>query len=52
MIVPEVAAYPAHLHIDLLPDWQGKGHGRALMHKLLQALRRKGVPAVQRIRVR
>ncbi|MFJ7073137.1 GNAT family N-acetyltransferase [Streptomyces sp. NPDC098781] len=46
MLVPEVAAYPAHLHIDLLPAWQGRGHGRALMGTLLGALRDKGVPAV------
>ncbi|GGM15294.1 acetyltransferase [Streptomyces fumigatiscleroticus] len=46
MIVPEVAAYPAHLHIDLLPQWQGRGHGRALMRTFLQALGDRGVPAV------
>jgi ribosomal protein S18 acetylase RimI-like enzyme len=46
MIVPEVAAHPAHLHIDLLPEWQGRGHGRALMRTFLAALRDGGVPAV------
>lgn len=46
MLVPEVADYPAHLHIDLLPGWQGQGHGRALLRTLLQALQDKGVPAV------
>ncbi|MFJ8631268.1 GNAT family N-acetyltransferase [Streptomyces sp. NPDC093568] len=46
MLVPQVAAYPAHLHIDLLPAWQGQGHGRTLMRTLLTALRDKGVPAV------
>ncbi|GAA4823687.1 GNAT family N-acetyltransferase [Streptomyces ziwulingensis] len=46
MIVPELAAYPAHLHIDLLPEWQGRGHGRTLMHTFLRALRERGVPAV------
>ncbi|GGS82837.1 acetyltransferase [Planobispora rosea] len=46
MIVPEVAAYPAHLHIDLLPDYQRRGHGRELMNAFLDALHRKGVPAV------
>ncbi|GHG92130.1 acetyltransferase [Streptomyces lanatus] len=46
MLVPEVAAYPAHLHIDLLPDRQGRGHGRELMRTLLQALGDRNVPAV------
>jgi GNAT superfamily N-acetyltransferase len=46
MLVPEVAAYPAHLHIDLLPPWQGRGHGRALLLTFLDALHRRGVPAV------
>ncbi|GAA2659823.1 GNAT family N-acetyltransferase [Streptomyces vastus] len=46
MVVPELAAYPAHLHIDLLPEWQGRGHGRALMRSFLRALRDSGVQAV------
>ncbi|MET8410383.1 GNAT family N-acetyltransferase [Streptomyces sp. NPDC005195] len=46
MILPELAAYPAHLHIDLLPDWQRRGHGRALMDTFLDALADRGVPAV------
>jgi GNAT superfamily N-acetyltransferase len=46
MLVPEVAAYPAHLHIDLLPAWQGRGYGRALMRTFLRALHDRGVPAV------
>ncbi|MFI9814430.1 GNAT family N-acetyltransferase [Saccharothrix variisporea] len=46
MIVPALADYPAHLHIDLLPDHQRSGHGRRLMAALLDALREKGVPAV------
>ncbi|MFC9131551.1 GNAT family N-acetyltransferase [Streptomyces sp. NPDC057099] len=46
MVRPELAAYPAHLHIDLLPDWQGRGHGRRLMRTLLGALQGRGVPAV------
>ncbi|MGN9758909.1 GNAT family N-acetyltransferase [Streptomyces sp. SD31] len=46
MLVPELAAYPAHLHIDLLPAWQGRGHGRTLMRTLLRALQDKGVAAV------
>lgn len=38
--------YPAHLHIDLLPEHQGHGHGRALMRTFLAALADRGVPAV------
>jgi GNAT superfamily N-acetyltransferase len=30
-VVPELVDYPAHLHIDVLPDFQGQGHGRRLM---------------------
>lgn len=46
MVLTELAAHPAHLHIDLLPDWQRKGHGRALMDAFLDALAERGVPAV------
>ncbi|MFC9625364.1 GNAT family N-acetyltransferase [Streptomyces sp. NPDC056930] len=46
MILPELAAHPAHLHIDLLPAWQRKGYGRALMRTFLAALPAKGVEAV------
>ncbi|MBM7439555.1 GNAT family N-acetyltransferase [Streptomyces sp. HB132] len=46
MIVPELAGHPAHLHIDLLPPWQRKGHGRELMRAFLGVLRLRGVPAV------
>jgi ribosomal protein S18 acetylase RimI-like enzyme len=46
MLVPGLEAYPAHLHIDLLPEYQRQGHGRALMLAFLDALRRKEVPAV------
>jgi len=46
MLVPALAAYPAHLHIDLLPAHQHAGHGRALMDTFLAALRDRGVPAV------
>jgi ribosomal protein S18 acetylase RimI-like enzyme len=38
--------YPAHLHIDLLPQAQGRGAGRALMTAFLAALRAAGVPRV------
>jgi len=40
------SAYPAHLHIDLLPAAQGQGMGRALMQTFLAKLRDLEVPAV------
>lgn len=46
LVIPEVAAYPAHLHIDLLPPYQGAGHGRALMTTFLNALTTAAIPAV------
>jgi GNAT superfamily N-acetyltransferase len=46
MIVPELAAYPAHLHIDLLPAWQGKGFGRGLITAFLGGLRAASVARV------
>lgn len=46
MLVPEMAGYPAHLHIDVLPPWQGRGHGRALMARFLGGLHAAGVPGV------
>lgn len=35
--------YPAHLHIDLLPELQGHGWGRRLIDTLTGALRERGV---------
>jgi len=46
MLVPEVDRYPAHLHIDLLPEAQGRGSGRALIDHLVAELRRRGVSGV------
>lgn len=40
------AAYPAHLHIDLLARARGVGLGRVLIDRLLADLRGRGVPAV------
>jgi GNAT superfamily N-acetyltransferase len=37
-----VADYPAHLHINLLPEAQGKGGGRALMQTFLDAALKHG----------
>lgn len=41
-----VAAYPSHLHIDLLPEVQGAGWGRRLLAHLFDALRADGSPGV------
>ena len=38
--------YPAHLHIDLLPETQGQGLGRRLIETLQGALRDAGVPGL------
>lgn len=38
--------YPAHLHIDILPEYQNKGLGRKLMDALCDNLRSKGVKGV------
>ena len=42
----DLAAYPSHLHIDLLPEAQGQGYGRRLMETFLDRLRALAVPAV------
>lgn len=41
-----VEEYPAHLHIDLLPETQGQGLGRRLIEALFGELRRRGVPGL------
>jgi ribosomal protein S18 acetylase RimI-like enzyme len=43
---PDLADYPAHLHIDILPVGQGQGWGRRLIETLLTQMRNLGVPAV------
>lgn len=40
------AAWPAHVHLDLLPRAQGQGYGRRLMTRLLDLLRARGAPGV------
>ncbi|GAA1856398.1 GNAT family N-acetyltransferase [Myceligenerans crystallogenes] len=42
----ELAAYPAHLHIDLLPRGQRRGLGRRLLDTLRAELSSRGVPGV------
>ena len=46
MLGPQVAGYPAHLHIDLLPQAQGSGYGRGLMRELGRAAVAAGVPGI------
>jgi ribosomal protein S18 acetylase RimI-like enzyme len=46
MLIDEVDAFPAHLHINLLPSVQGQGLGRELIRTMLTALRERGIPAV------
>jgi ribosomal protein S18 acetylase RimI-like enzyme len=41
-----VAAYPSHLHINILPRGQGHGHGRAMIETLLSALSAAGSTGV------
>ena len=38
MLRPELAPYPAHLHINLLPEYQGSGHGRAMVSTFLASV--------------
>lgn len=38
--------YPAHLHIDILPEYQRMGLGHKLMDALCEHLRKKGVKGV------
>ncbi len=43
---PYSGAYPAHLHIDLLPEAQGQRWGTRLIETLEDALRHAGVPGL------
>jgi ribosomal protein S18 acetylase RimI-like enzyme len=38
--------YPAHLHINLLPDYQGKGYGTQMIKALLSELKEKKIKSV------
>lgn len=46
MLADVVVEYPAHLHIDLLPDQQGRGAGRALIDACVALLAERGSPGV------
>lgn len=41
-----LAAYPAHLHVNLLEAARGTGMGRALLERLVAALEARGVPGL------
>lgn len=41
--------YPAHLHIDILPEYQRQGLGRKLMEALWAKLKDDGIPGVHLI---
>ncbi|GIF20216.1 GNAT superfamily N-acetyltransferase [Actinoplanes tereljensis] len=43
MLVPGLDGFPAHLHIDLLPPYQGQGLGRRLINRFTEAVPAPGV---------
>lgn len=47
--LPFKKKYPAHLHIDILDEYQGKGYGSQLMDTLLEKLKSMDVPGVMLI---
>ncbi len=42
----ELANYPAHLHVDLLPSTQGKGVGKKIMQVFIDKLEELNIPAL------
>jgi GNAT superfamily N-acetyltransferase len=46
LVSPVLERYPAHLHIDLLPDQQGRGAGRQLIEAFCSAAADAGAPGV------
>ena len=43
---PALHPYPAHGHIDLLPEIQGRGFGRKALEHVMAALKRDGAPGM------
>ena len=46
LLWPGLAQFPAHLHVDLLPAFQGAGYGRALMATFCGAVANAGAAGV------
>ncbi len=46
MLRPALSDYPAHLHIDVLPAYQGGGHGRRLIETFIAAAGEAGAGGV------
>jgi ribosomal protein S18 acetylase RimI-like enzyme len=46
LLRPGLRDYPAHLHIDILPPYQGAGHGRDLIGTFVDAAAGAGAPGV------
>lgn len=46
MLIADLDAFPAHLHIALLPSAQGKGAGRMLIEAACALLTERGIPGV------
>ena len=44
-LLPELAPHPAHLHINLLADYRGSGHGRELISTFLASAAAAGAPS-------
>jgi ribosomal protein S18 acetylase RimI-like enzyme len=42
LVRPELAPYPAHLHINLLPDYQRSGHGQEMVDTFLESVAAAG----------
>lgn len=47
--VPYAKQYPAHMHIDILPQYQAQGYGGKLLCALRENLQRKGISGLMLI---
>lgn len=47
--LPFKKKYPAHLHIDILDEYQGQGYGSQMMDALLEKLKSMKIPGVMLI---